>query len=305
MALTPTPHDAFFKQYLSQIEAAKDFLQIHLPAKLLAYCNLSTLKLASGSFIEDDLRSYHSDVLYSLETVEGKGYIYCLIEHQSSPDRQMSFRLMRYAIAAMQQHLEAGHKKLPLVIPILFYHGSVTPYPYSTNWLQGFDNPQLAAELYSTHFPLVDITAISDDKIFTHRRIAMLELLQKHIRLRDLAALERQLIVLLDNGDIHGEQLTLLVNYLAQTGQASNAKALFRRLARRLPQHKEVMMTIAEQLEQLGLKKGLKQGRDEGFQQAKLEVARNMLAGGLDLKTIRKMTGLPAITLWKLAHWRS
>lgn len=302
MALTPTPHDAFFKQYLSQIEAAKDFLQIHLPAKLLRICNLNTLKLASGSFVEDDLRAYHSDVLYSLETTEGAGYIYCLIEHQSTSDKQMSFRLMRYAIAAMQRHLEAGYKKLPLVIPVLFYHGSVTPYPYDTNWLQGFDNPELAAQLYSNDFPLIDITAISDDKIITHRRIAMLELLQKHIRLRDLAALEQQLGMLLENGDIHDEQLVLLVNYIAQAGQATNAEALFHRLAQRSSQHKETLMTIAEQLEQIGLKKGLRQGRDEGFQQAKLEIARNMLADGLDLKTIRKMTKLPAITVWRLAH---
>lgn len=32
----------------------------------------------------------------------------------------MAFRLMRYAIAVMQRHLDAGHKKLPLVIPLLF-----------------------------------------------------------------------------------------------------------------------------------------------------------------------------------------
>lgn len=27
---------------------------------------------------------------------------------------------MRYAMAAMQQHLDAGHKHLPLVVPMLF-----------------------------------------------------------------------------------------------------------------------------------------------------------------------------------------
>ncbi len=56
------------------------------------------------------------------------GYVYALIEHQSSPDKHMAFRLMRYAIDAMQHHLDAGHDKLPLVIPMLFYHGMVTPY---------------------------------------------------------------------------------------------------------------------------------------------------------------------------------
>ncbi|WP_299144637.1 Rpn family recombination-promoting nuclease/putative transposase, partial [uncultured Vibrio sp.] len=82
-----------------------------------------TLKLESGSFIEESLRPYYSDVLYSLNTSQGEGYVYALIEHQSRPDKHMAFRLMRYAIAAMQQHLEAGHEHLPLVIPLQFYHG--------------------------------------------------------------------------------------------------------------------------------------------------------------------------------------
>lgn len=45
----------------------------------------------------------------------------------------MAFRLMRYAIAAMQRHLDAGHKALPLVVPMLFYHGAASPYPFSLN----------------------------------------------------------------------------------------------------------------------------------------------------------------------------
>lgn len=65
------------------------------------------------------MRAYYSDILYSLKTRAGNGYIYALIEHQSSPDRHMAFRLMRYAIAAMQRHLDAGHDTLPLVIPVL------------------------------------------------------------------------------------------------------------------------------------------------------------------------------------------
>lgn len=102
-------------------------MQIHLPEKLLKICDLTTLKLESGSFVEDDLRQYFSDVLYSLRTSTGDGYIHVLIEHQSTPDRHMAFRLIRYAVVAMQRHLKAGHKKLPLVIPVLFYTGKRTP----------------------------------------------------------------------------------------------------------------------------------------------------------------------------------
>ncbi|WP_155806709.1 Rpn family recombination-promoting nuclease/putative transposase, partial [Photorhabdus temperata] len=87
---TPTPHDAVFKQFLSHIDTARDFLEIHLPATLRAVCDLDTLRLESGSFIEDNLRAHYSDILYSLKTAQGDGYVYCVIEHQSSPDKMMA-----------------------------------------------------------------------------------------------------------------------------------------------------------------------------------------------------------------------
>ena len=126
---TPTPHDLVFKQFLTHPDTARDFMQLHLPAELQAICDFSTLKLESGSFVEESLRSYFSDVLYSLKTMSGdEGYIHVLIEHQSSPDKHMAFRLLRYAVAAMQRHLDAGHKKLPLVIPVLFYTQNNSSY---------------------------------------------------------------------------------------------------------------------------------------------------------------------------------
>ncbi len=142
---TPTSiHDGRFKSFLTVPETAKDFLDAHLPEHIKQICNLDTLQLQSGSFLEDELVPYYSDVLYSMETANGVGYVYALVEHQSSPDKHMGFRLMRYAIAAMKQHLDAGNETLPLVVPLLFYHGKVSPYPYSTNWLDEFEKPEIA-----------------------------------------------------------------------------------------------------------------------------------------------------------------
>lgn len=71
----------------------------------------------------------------------------------------------------------------------IIYVGRRTPYPFSTRWLDEFDDPLLAHRLYSHGFMLVDVTTISDDKIMRHRSMAALTLLQKHIRQRDLAEL--------------------------------------------------------------------------------------------------------------------
>ncbi|MGL3129118.1 Rpn family recombination-promoting nuclease/putative transposase, partial [Klebsiella pneumoniae] len=39
---TPTPHDATFRQFLTQPDIARDFMKLHLPAELQAICDLST-----------------------------------------------------------------------------------------------------------------------------------------------------------------------------------------------------------------------------------------------------------------------
>lgn len=307
---TPTPHDAAFKQFLTHPDTARDFMELHLPAELLTLCDLNTLKLESGCFVEESLRPYYSDVLYSLKTAGRDGYIHVLIEHQSSPDRHMAFRLLRYAVAAMQRHLDAGHKKLPFVIPVLFYTGKRSPYPYSTNWLQEFDNPELAGKLYSNHFPLVDVTILSDDDIMNHRSLAALTLLQKHIHQRDLTELLDRLATILLTSHLTGQQLVSLINYLVQAGETPDAEAFVRELAQRVPQHKDKLMTIAQQLEQKGirlgelrgLEKGRKEGHKEGERKATLKIARTMLQSGLDQATVMKMTGLSEEDLAQIQH---
>lgn len=302
---SPTPHDATFRQFLMQPEIARDFMELHLPADLRAVCDLSTLKLESGTFVEDDLRQYFSDVLYSLKTISGgDGYVHVLIEHQSSPDKHMAFRLHRYAVAAMQRHLDAGHKALPLVIPVLFYTGKRSPYPYSTRWLDEFTLSAQAETLYTGAFPL------ADDEIMTHRSMAALTLLQKHIHQRDIAALTDRLVTLLMADYLSSPQVTVLIHYLIQAGESADSEAFVRELARRVPQHGDSLMTIAQQLEQKGVEKGRAEGMllgeqrgiEKGIEQGKLEVARTMLQNGLDHCTVMQITGLSDDVLAQLRH---
>ena len=289
---TSTPHDAVFKRFLAHPETARDFLDIWLPESLRDLCKLDTLKLESGSFVEEDLRASYSDVLWSLQTTKGNGYIYALIEHQSSLDAHMAFRLMRYAIAAMQRHLDAGYKTLPLVVPILFYHGVESPYPFSLSWLDEFAEPEIARQLYDAPFPLVDITVVSDDEIMQHRRMALLELVQKHIRERDLTLLVDKLTVLLVKEHANDSQIETLFNYLLQSGSATRFEVFIRRLAGRVPQHKERLMTIAECLRESGRKEGKLEGKQEGKQDEALRIAHAMLEKGIDRDLVLLITGL-------------
>ncbi|WP_163362416.1 Rpn family recombination-promoting nuclease/putative transposase, partial [Escherichia coli] len=87
-------------------------------------------------------------------------------------------------------------------------------YPYSTRWLDEFDDPALAGKLYSGAFPLVDVTVIPDDEIAGHRSMAALTLLQKHIHQRDLAELVDRLAPILLAGYLSSSQVVSLVHYI-------------------------------------------------------------------------------------------
>lgn len=323
----PASHDAVFKSFLSDPATARDFMTLHLPDALRAACDLTTLELKPASFIEDDLRPYFSDILWSVKTTRGDGYIHVLIEHQSTPDKYMAFRLLRYAIAAMQNHLQAGNETLPLVIPVLFYQGARSPYPWSMDWRNLCCEPELARQLYGGDFPLVDITVIADTEIGQHRHMAALTLIQKHIRQRNLMTMLDKLTAVLLTKFVTRQQLITLVNYLLQAGQAPDAATFVRELARRVPQHgEEIMGTIAKQLKKIGRDEGFREGVDEGFKEGReegrnaglkeghntglkegrmmeaLKIAFNLLQHGFDIATVKQMTGLSEDQLKQLNH---
>jgi len=114
-----------------------------------------------------------------------------------------------------------------------------------------------------------------------HRRMAILELLQKHIGQHDLADLLEKLVTLLLAGYTTQEQLASLMNYMLHVGDTAVPEKFIRELARRAPQHEEVLMTIAQKLELKGIEKGRQEGiqlgEAIGRQEGKLAVARTML----------------------------
>lgn len=193
---------------------------------------------------------------------------------------------------------------------MLFYHGEKSPYPYPMCWLDLFPQPDVAKALYTTDFPLVDVTVTDDDKIMQHRRIALLELIQKHIRQRDLTVLVEQLVALLALGYTSDAQVKTLFNYIFQYGGAARASAFFREMAERSPKHKEELMTLAEKLHeegkveglQIGRQEGRREGRQEGRRAEALRIARSMLANGIDSEAVTKITGLTAEDLQTLTH---
>ena len=125
---------------------------------------------------------------------------------------------------------------------------------------------------------------------------ALLELVQKHIRERDLMVLVDKLVALLIKGHANDSQVETLFNYLVQSGSAPRFEAFIREVALRVPQHKERLMTIAECLRESGRRTGVLEGKLEGKREGKkdeaLRIAHAMLEKGIDRELVLIITGL-------------
>ncbi|WP_387693291.1 Rpn family recombination-promoting nuclease/putative transposase, partial [Photorhabdus sp. RM71S] len=103
---------------------------------------------------------------------------------------------------------------------------------------------------------LVDVSVLSDEEILTHKGVALMELVQKHIRCRDMQEWVPQLVELLNAGYNTAEQRNVVLSYILLNGHTLDLSQFVHQLIEQSPEHETMLMTIAEQLEQKGLERG-------------------------------------------------
>ena len=292
-----TPHDLFFKHSVDDVSVAIDFFQAHLPASLQQRIHWDTLRLTNKSFSDEQLQALHSDVVYSCQLDQKRAYIYLLIEQQTDPDPLLPFRFLQYNVKLWQQHIKQQTEKdrqqpLPMVINLCLYAGKRTPYPYSVDIYDCFEDPILArAELFKP-LSMIDLGQLSEEELKQHGTASGMELLLKQARYRTMLKWIQS----------HAEEVRkiLTMHYaqssipyiLAVENEYSDEEVLDALIAI-APEKKETIMTALQQLEQ--------RSEQRGMHTRGLEIARNMLSKlHLNIKDVQAATGLSMEELMKL-----
>ena len=137
------PHDRFFKQIFSRLETTREFLRAHLPRRLVRAAKWHTLKLRPGSFVDERLAAYSSDLLFSVELRGSPLLLYCLFEHRSTVDPNMPFRLLVYMVRIWEQWFKEADpgQKPPCIIPIVLHQGGEA-WSVSTHFLDWLEVPE-------------------------------------------------------------------------------------------------------------------------------------------------------------------
>lgn len=303
-------HDALFKAAFSQVEHAAGELKAILPPALSARIDFSTLALEPGSFVDEHLAERHTDLLFSAKLDNTRVLLYLLYEHMSQVEPLMAFRLLAYMVRIWEAHLKErpNASRLPVIVPVVLHH-SATGWTASVTFEELLDVDaetllELGHNAVRFRFILDDISRVGDDSLKVRAMSAFSRLVLwclKHARTpwdivegaRSWADVVRQARAA-PNGRAALETLwryTLIASERFDPNEPPE-RVIARLMAALGKDEAEELVTIAELLEEKGLKRGLERGHREGRLEGRQEALLVLLGtrfGALPADVITKV----------------
>jgi hypothetical protein len=294
------PHDALFKRTFSEPEHAAAELRAVLPVELVSRIDFSTLTLCPGSYIDETLAGSQSDLLFSARLSGKPALLYVLFEHQSSPDKLLPLRLLRYVVRILQRHVDEAKNAgdalpLPVVVPVVLHHGAAG-WSVATRLEDLFDRQTveeagLAEFIPRLSFVLDDLSHLTDDAL-ERRMLGLVARLTLWL-LRDARSPARlaksgprwagPMASLL--GAPNGwEAFATLFRYVSVVADDAAAILLSNAIEAAEPEAKEPIMTLAEKWKAEGKAEGEAKGKAEGEAKGKAEGKAETLRKQLTLK---------------------
>ncbi|HYO52316.1 Rpn family recombination-promoting nuclease/putative transposase [Archangium sp.] len=120
------PHDLLVRFTFGHPERAAAELRAALPPHVVSQVDWASLRREPGSVVDVELRETESDLLFSARLSGGRPVLfYVLLEHQSSVERWMALRMLRYVVRQLERWRQEhpGSGLLPVIIPLVLYHG--------------------------------------------------------------------------------------------------------------------------------------------------------------------------------------
>ena len=291
---TNSKHDKLFKIILSNKQEAAKFMNkvLKINYKIMA----EKLELYNKEYITTKFEKMESDIVYKI--AEKNRYI--IIEHQSTVDRLMPYRIFQYTAELLREVIEKDKVKninylQPRIIAIVLYTGN-------RKWnIQNIDDLQAPLEGYKKIKPpyiLVDINKFSkrelleDDLMITK---AMLIEKEKSVE-GILNSLEQIRKKILANPNKRQMQLFMtIVRYILLSIDDEETKTLLQAEIEEMKGVEEDMLHATMVLNE-AFEKREKKGRMAGIK----EIAKKLLKQNMKIETISEITGLTIEEIEKL-----
>ena len=309
---TNSKHDKLFKIILSNKQEAVGFIKKVLNSK--KDINIENIELYNKEYITEKFEKRETDLTYKI----AEKNLYIIIEHQSTIDRTMPYRIQRYKMLLMNEIINKKEMKkvgneFPRVIAIVLYTGIGK---WSVEKLEDVQRPLEWYKEIDKEFELVDINKYTDEELMKDELVitkAMLIEKQKDARkVRDILNKVNQIV------KDKPEKIKLLLEILKYILLNSKSEEIRKEADKIIKEHKggeETVLNMVtvynkaldEQREAgikegkiAGIKEGKKEGQKTGDRQRQIKTAKRLLKEKMKPEFISKITDLSIEEIEKL-----
>jgi hypothetical protein len=273
------PHDLLVRYTFGNPERAAAELRAVLPAAVVSQVDWSSLRRESGSVVDTELRETQSDLLFSARVRGGRTVLfYVLLEHQSTVDRWMALRMLRYVVRRLElwrkEHPES--ELLPVIIPLVMHHGPHGGWTAPRRVEELFEFPEEEEELWRALVPrfeygVDDLTSQREEALLARPGPALAVLTVLALRYGGSEELAQRLpgwgrlFAWMYAGPGGEEDLRMLYRYFMRVGDRAAKQSAVDMLRSMLGTRRaeELMGTWGEDLIEQGRQEGLARGRAE------------------------------------------
>lgn len=309
--------DLGYKDLFSNKEMVKDLLTGFVKEEWIEELDFSRMDRVSGTYVSDDLRERHDDMVWKIGFRDRWLYIYILLEFQTTVDYWMGVRLLTYIGLLYQDLIKTGaiDKKegLPPVLPLVLYSGKRRwTAPISLDKL--FTKIPLGLDVYQPSFRyfLMDEGRYDDKDLDMPKNLvaALIRMgnspsindlrtvigeLVDWLKLPEHKRIQRSFIVFLKKGLLSkrmpGKDLSDCEDLLEVDTMLAEKVKDWTRAWEKEGLRKGIRRGRRVGVEQ-GRQEGLVKGREEGREKGLIQTAIKMLDKNMDLAIISELTGL-------------
>ena len=118
-------HDKGYKKIFSHKDSVKQLLEYFIEEDFVNELNFDKMTKLNKSFVTDQYKEKEADIIYKIDFRDSQMYIFLLIEFQSTIEKFMALKFLRYICEFYQDLIEHNKNliKLPAVFPIVIYNG--------------------------------------------------------------------------------------------------------------------------------------------------------------------------------------
>ncbi len=290
------PYDRLVKELISHPESVQSLVRDYLPVEIVNQLDLSTLTPAKNNWVDSKLQEHFADLLFKCGWAKKPDrpkpkfqlFVLVLIEHKSQPDRFVRLQLLQYQQQCWSEHLNSGKFPLPIVIPIVLYHGKA-PWRDSRQFADQFGQIPDAFQRFVPRFEfeLLDVSPQSETKIVGDPLARVALNLLRWVHDLDTDDVKSELPNLL--AQLPPDQATQLrymqpiFQFLLST-RMLNTEEMGAALQQAFPEPGNLMKTFIDEL----LEKGRGEGREEGIRTGQMAATLRLLRRKFGDKTITK-----------------